>query len=217
MGEAIRVLVVDDHSLVRQGIISALSSEPDIKVIGQAANGQEAVEQAVKLNPDVITMDVMMPVCTGLEALVQIREKAPNARVIMISVSDGEGDLLKAIKYGAQGYLLKSANIAEVAEAVRKTAAGEAVLSSAIAGKLLGEFRERTHEIKLGEREMEVLVAVGDGFTNTEIAQRLFIGESTVRTHLRRVLEKLHLRNRSEAVAYATRHYSALSRSNHEK
>jgi DNA-binding NarL/FixJ family response regulator len=217
VGEAIRVLVVDDHSLVRQGIVSALSTESDIKVVGQAANGREAVDQAIKLNPDVITMDVMMPVCTGLDALVLVREKVPKAKVIMISVSENEEDLLKAIKYGAQGYLLKSANITEIAEAIRKTAAGEAVLSSAIAGKLLGEFRERTHEIKLGEREMEVLVAVGEGYTNTEIAQRLFIGESTVRTHLRRVLEKLHLRNRAEAVAYATRHYATLSRSNHEQ
>ena len=148
-----------------------------------------------------------MPRCNGLEAIIAIRELLPDVQVLILTVSDREEDLFQALRLGAQGYLLKSASVSEVAQAVRKTAAGEAMLSTYIATRLVAEFRKNADEPKLSSRETEVLQLVGEGLTNTEIANRLFIGESTVRTYLRRLLDKLHLRNRSEATAYAIRHH----------
>jgi DNA-binding NarL/FixJ family response regulator len=148
-----------------------------------------------------------MPYCTGLEATVAIRQKIADARLLILTVSEREEDLLQALRFGAQGYLLKSATITEVADAVRMVAAGEAMLSPHIVTRLVAELREKTDEPALSTREVEVLQLLGEGLTNTEIASRLFIGESTVRTYLRRLLEKLHLKNRAEAIAYAARHH----------
>ncbi len=209
MTAAIRVLLADDHALVRHGLAAALKPETDISVVGQACDGFEAVEKALELKPDVITMDVFMPRCGGLEALIAVRDKLPSVKVLMLTVSDRDEDLLNALRYGAQGYLLKSADIGEVVEAVRRTASGEAVLSPPIAARLVNEFRAKTTEPGLSDRESDVLALVGRGLGNTEIGKQLFISESTVRTHLQRILEKLHLRNRAEAVAYAARHHSS--------
>jgi len=205
MAEAIRVLVVDDHAVVRTGLANILGAESDINIIGEARDGLEAITQALELKPDVILMDVFMPSCSGLEATVVIRQKLPGARVLILTVSEREEDLFQALRLGAQGYLLKSATVTEVVEAVRRTAVGEAMLSPHMAARLVAEFREKAEELKLSTRETEVLHLVGEGLTNTEIGNRLFIGESTVRTYLHRLLEKLHLRNRAEAVAYAAR------------
>ena len=205
----IKVLVVDDHALVRRGLVAALAHATGISVVGQASDGLEAIERAIELKPDVITMDVFMPNCNGLEALISVREKLPGVKVLMLTVSDREQDLFDALRFGAQGYVLKSASIGEVVEAVHRTAAGEAMLSPRILSLLVKEFQDKTNYPSVSEREMEVLLAVGEGLTNTEIAHRLFISESTVRTHLQRLLEKLHLRNRAEAVAYAARRHSA--------
>jgi len=207
MEEAIRVLVVNDHAVVRTGLTSILGAESDIKIVGEARDGLEAISQALELKPDVILMDVFMPGCSGLEATVVIRQKLPGARVLIFTVSEREEDLFQALRLGAQGYLLKSATITEVVEAVRRTAAREAMLSPHIAARLVAEFREKAEEPKLSTRETEVLHLVGEGLTNTEIGNRLFIGESTVRTYIHRILDKLHLRNRAEAAAYAARHY----------
>jgi len=209
MAEQIRVLVVDDHAVVRAGLVNILVAEADISVIGEASDGLEAINKALELKPDVILMDIFMPICTGLEATVAIREKLPEAKVLVLTISEREEDLFQALRFGAQGYLLKSASVSEVVEAVRKTAAGEAMLSPNIASKLVAEFRDKADEPRLSERETEVLRLVGEGLTNTEIGERLFIGESTVRTYLRRLLDKLHLRNRSEATAYAARRHLA--------
>jgi DNA-binding NarL/FixJ family response regulator len=205
----IKVLVVDDHALVRRGLVAALAHATGISVVGQASDGLEAIERAIELKPDVITMDVFMPNCNGLEALISVRERLPDVKVLMLTISDREQDLLDALRFGAQGYVLKSASIGEVVEAVHRTAAGEAMLSPRIISLLVKEFQDKTNDHSLSEREKEVLLAVGEGLTNTEIAHRLFISESTVRTYLQRLLEKLHLRNRAEAVAYAARRYSA--------
>ncbi|KTB47967.1 response regulator [Dehalogenimonas alkenigignens] len=208
MSETTRVLVVDDHAIVRSGLSSILAGESAIKIVGEATDGKEAIAKAAALQPDVILLDILMPRCTGLEALPLIREKAPEAKVLMLTVSNEEKDLFTALKYGAQGYVLKGAGIAEVVNAIKRIAAGEVILSPQMAGSLVSEFRQRQNskeEMDLSPRELEVLKLVGEGLTNAEIAEKLFLGESTVRTYLSRLLDKLHLRNRAAAVAYATR------------
>ena len=207
MAEAIRVLIADDHAVVRAGLANILESEADIKIVGEARDGLEAIEKALELKPDVILMDIFMPHANGLEALAAIRQKLADARVLILTISEREEDLFEALRFGAEGYLLKSATITEVVEAVRRTASGEAMLSPNIATKLVAEFNNRTHKPALSSREAEVLGLLGEGLTNTEIASRLFISESTVRTHSRRLLDKLHLKNRAEAIAYAARHH----------
>ena len=205
MDKAIRVLIADDHAVVRAGLVKILGAEPDITIVGEAEDGLEAIGKALELKPDVILMDIFMPRCSGLEATVAIRQKLNDTRLLILTVSDREEDLLQALRFGAQGYILKSASITELADAVRKVAAGEAMLSPHILTQLVAEFRQKADEPELSAREGEVLQLLGDGLTNTEIANRLFIGESTVRTYLRRLLDKLHLKNRGEAIAYAAR------------
>jgi Response regulator containing a CheY-like receiver domain and an HTH DNA-binding domain len=207
MAQAIKVLVTDDHSVVRSGLVNILGAEPDIEVVGEARDGVEAINKAPRLKPDVILMDIFMPHCSGLEALAAIREKNPDARILILTVSEQEENLLRALRFGAQGYLLKAATTTEIVDAVRRTAAGEVMLSPGIAAKLVAEFRQKVNEPELSSREMQVLELVGEGLTNAEIAHRIFISESTVRTYLGRVLDKLHLKNRAEAIAYATRHH----------
>ena len=209
MGEAIRVLIADDHAVVRAGLAKILGAESDITIVGEAKDGLEAIEKALELKPDVILMDIFMPRCSGLEAIVAIRQKLADARLLVLTVSEREEDLLQALRFGAQGYLLKSATITEVADAVRMVAAGEAMLSPHIVTRLVAEFREKADEPALSTREAEVLQLLGEGLTNTEIGNRLFIGESTVRTYLRRLLDKLHLKNRGGAIAYAARHLTS--------
>jgi DNA-binding NarL/FixJ family response regulator len=210
MAEVIKVLVADDHPVIRAGLAKILGAESDITIVGEARDGLEAINKALELKPDVILMDIFMPRCSGLEATVAIRQKLPGARLLILTISEREEDLLQALRLGAQGYLLKSATVTEVAEAVRKTAAGEAMLSPAIAARLVAELRQKAEDkTKLSARETEVLQLVGEGLTNAEIAQRLFICESTVRTYLRRLMEKLHLRNRAGAIAYAVRHLTS--------
>ena len=206
MGETIRVLIADDHAVVRAGLATILGAESDIAIVGEAKDGLEAIDRAVELKPDVILMDIFMPRCNGLEATVAIKQKLADARLLILTVSEREEDLLQALRFGAQGYLLKSANITEVADAVRMVAAGEAMLSPHIITRLVAEFREKANGPALSDREAEVLQILGEGLTNTEIARRLFISESTVRTYLRRLLDKLQLKNRAEAIAYAARH-----------
>jgi two-component system NarL family response regulator len=206
MAEKIKVLVADDHAVVRSGLAAILGEQPDIIIIGEAKDGLEAISKALELKPNVILMDIFMPKCTGLDAMTSIIESLPDAKVLILTVSENEDDLFHALRFGAQGYLLKSASIDEVAGAVRQIAAGEAMLSPHIATRLVAEFRQKDTEPKLSAREMEVLQLVGEGLSNTRIADRLFISESTVRTYLRRLLDKLHLSHRAEAMAYAVRH-----------
>jgi len=210
MAEEIRVLIANDHALVRTGLNTILGAEPDIKIVGEARDGFEVINKSLELKPDVILMDIFMPGCTGIEAMVTIKESFPSAKVLILTISDHDEDLFKALRFGAQGYLLKGASISEVVDAIRRTAAGEVMLSPRAVARLVAEFRYKEEaagvELGLSARETEVLRLVGEGLTNTEIAKRLFIGESTVRTYLRRILEKLHLRNRIEAATYAVRH-----------
>jgi len=204
MAEPIRVLVADDHAIVREGLISALRLEGDIDVVGQASNGREAIDKAVELEPDVIIMDISMPGCGGLEATSVLAHQLPQAKVLILTISDREEDLFQAVRFGARGYLLKSASIDDILAAVRQVAEGQAILSPYIAGKLLDEFRKvRLPDVPLSPREMEVLTLVGQGLTNCQIAERLVVTPGTVKTYLQRILEKLHLGSRAEAMAFA--------------
>ncbi len=208
----IRVLLVDDHALFRQGIASVLQAHQEYEVVGQASDGLEGVAQAKALAPQVILMDVNMPRCGGLEATLRLSRELPTARVLILTVSEKEEDLFAAIKFGARGYLLKDAGPQDVLQAVARVAAGEAVFSPAMAIKMLEEFKRREPPasgpgtvVELTARETEVLHLLAGGASNREIAASLVLSENTVKTHLKNILEKLHLKNRSQAAAYAAR------------
>jgi DNA-binding NarL/FixJ family response regulator len=212
--EPIRVLVVDDHALFRRGLEMVINSEPDLEVVGEAADGAEAVDKAADLLPDVILMDVRMPRRGGIEACTAIKDVVPSARIIMLTISDEEADLYDAIKAGATGYLLKEISIDEVATAIRAVAGGQSLISPAMATKLLSEFsslvrrdagRQAVPVPKLTERELEVLRLVARGLNNRDVAKELYISENTVKNHIRNILEKLQMHSRMEAVVYAVR------------
>jgi DNA-binding NarL/FixJ family response regulator len=211
-GEPIRVTVVDDQELFRRGLTMLLGVEDDIEVVGEAGDGVAATDLAAAAVPDVILMDVRMPKRAGIEACLAIKEVAPTARIIMLTVSDEEADLYDAVKNGASGYLLKDSSIDEVAQAVRVVADGQSLISPSMAIKLLDEFkqmsrsdRQQVPTPRLTDRELEVLKLVAQGLNNREIAKRLFISENTVKNHVRNILEKLQLHSRMEAVMYAVR------------
>ncbi len=212
--EPIRVLVVDDHALFRRGLEIVLAQEEDIQVVGEAGDGAEAVEVAADLLPDIVLMDVRMPRRGGIEACTTLKEVAPSAKIIMLTISDEEADLYDAIKAGATGYLLKEISTDEVSTAIRAVADGQSQISPSMAAKLLTEFKsmiQRTDESKLvpaprlTDRELEVLKLVATGKNNRDIAKDLFISENTVKNHVRNILEKLQLHSRMEAVVYAMR------------
>lgn len=209
----LKILLVDDHHLVRKGIKALLVDHEDLEVVGEAADGQEAIELNRKLHPDVILMDVRMPVCDGIEATRLIREEFPEAKILMLTVSEDDHHLFEAIRQGAQGYLLKNVEPAELAAAVRGMARGEAPISPSLARKIINGFAKsasgRTSDLQLAEeltvREREVLRMVAKGSTNREIAGKLFISENTVKNHLRNIMDKLHCKNRAQAVAFGLR------------
>src|SRR5213594_3766752 len=212
--EKLKVLVVDDHALFRRGLQMVLRQEDDIEVVGEAADGNEAVEKAQELMPDVILMDVRMPRRSGIEATEQIKDLLPHVKILMLTISDEEADLYEAIKAGASGYLLKEISIDEVADAIRSVWAGQSRISPSMASKLLTEFaaiskateeRPQMPAPRLTDREMEVLKLVAQGLNNRDIAKKLFISENTVKNHIRNILERLHLHSRMEAVVYAVR------------
>jgi len=212
--QSLRVLIVDDHALFRRGLQMVLRQEPDIEVVGEAADGHEAVAKAQESMPDVILMDVRMPKRSGIEATQKIKEMLPHVKILMLTISDDEADLYEAIKAGASGYLLKEISIDEVADAVRSVWAGQSRISPSMAAKLLTEFaamskraeeRQQLPAPRLTDREMEVLKLVAQGLNNRDIAKELFISENTVKNHIRNILEKLHLHSRMEAVVYAVK------------
>jgi two-component system NarL family response regulator len=209
-------LIVDDHALFRRGLEIVLVSEPDIEVVGEAGDGAEAVGKASESLPDVVLMDVKMPRSSGLEACRAIKEVAPSAKIVILTMSDEEEDLFEAIRAGASGYLLKDIPLDEVAEAVRAVHGGQSLISPSMAGKLLAEFatlakrdqEEPPQEVpapKLTDREMQVLKLVARGMNNRDIAKELFISDNTVKNHVRNILEKLQIHSRMEAVMVAVR------------
>jgi len=204
---AISVLVVDDHSVVRRGIRAFLQTVDDIEVIGEAANGEEAVVEFERLDPDVVLMDLIMPVLDGAEAIRRIRSRKPHARILVLTSFGSDDKLFPAVKAGALGYLLKETEPEELVRAIRQAAVGQAALNPTVARRLLREFTKEHGFLPppepLTKREVEVLRTLALGLSNENIAGRLFISEATVRTHVSSILAKLHLDNRTQAALYA--------------
>lgn len=214
MEERIRVLVVDDHTIFRHGLMTLLSSEEQLRVVGEASGGEEAIQKARELNPDVILMDVRMLGCNDIQATRSIRDNEFSGGILVLTVSDRDDDLFAAIKAGANGYLLKNAELEELTYAITHVAQGEGIISPAMATKLLSEFKSVTSskaarsaqpDTSLSPREEEILQLVAKGASNRDIASSLFITENTVKCHMRNIMRKLHLKNRYQAVAYAAR------------
>jgi two-component system nitrate/nitrite response regulator NarL len=203
----VKILIVDDHAIFRAGLKAVLLSDPDFKVVGEGTDGSEALPMALMLQPDVILMDVMMPY-SGLKAVIDVLNKLPQMKIIVLTISEKEADLSEAVKTGAKGYMLKGMSAEELISGVKSVASGGAIISPMMASKLLEEFRISTQMVEekmdLTEREREVLGLVAAGFSNKEIAAKLVVGEPTVKSHLRNILGKLHLKNRSQAAVYAT-------------
>jgi DNA-binding NarL/FixJ family response regulator len=197
----IRIVVVDDHPVVRDGVRSMLAAVPDFEVVGEAASGPEAVEQVLATDPDVVVMDLRMPGGGGVEALRDLRARGARAAVLVLTTFDTDSDTVAAIEAGATGYLLKDSPAERLFEAVRATAAGETVLSPAVAARLASHVRRPARSAALSAREREVLVLVARGTSNRAIAVELFVSEATVKTHLVHVYEKLGVGDRAAAVA----------------
>ena len=205
-GAVIRVLVVDDHAVVREGLRAFLELQDGIEVVGDAADGREGVAAAERLRPDVVLMDLVMPELDGLSALRALRKRAPEARTIVLTSFLGDDKLLPALRAGAAGYVLKNAPPSEVVRAVRAAHAGEAVLDPVVAGRLLEALsRDEEPLDRLTPREREVLVLLGRGLSNKRIAQDLRLSEKTVKTHVGHVLAKLGVADRTQAAVVAVR------------
>jgi NarL family two-component system response regulator LiaR len=209
MTDPIRILIADDHAVVRHGLRALIATEVDLELVGEAADGMEAVDLTAKLKPDVILMDMAMPRKTGLEAIYDIKRDDPQAHILVLTSFAEDDQVFPAIKAGAAGYLLKDTAPRELLQAIRDVHHGEVSLHPTIARKLVGELKRPPAlppaEDPLTEREVQVLALVARGLANQEIADQLFIGERTVRTHISNILGKLHLANRTQAALYAQR------------
>ncbi len=209
MERPIRVLITDDHAIVREGLRAVIESKPDMEIVGEAENGAQAVPLALEQRPDVILMDLLMPVKSGIEAINEIRRQNPEARILVLTSYADNEQVFSAIRAGALGYLLKESSPQELIEAIRCVHRGEPSLHPAVARKLILGFAQETKSdpetIALTDRELEVLKLVARGLTNPEIAASLSVGEGTVRFHVSNILTKLQLENRTQAVLYALR------------
>ncbi len=210
--ERLRVLVADDHDLYRRGMQVVIGLEDDIEIIAEARNGAEVIELAIDLAPDVILMDVRMPVVDGIAACRRVKTEVPSTKILMLTMSDDELDLFEAVRAGASGYLLKDQPAEQVAAALRAVAAGQSMIPPSMAAQLIQEFGRLSRRSEqpqpgphLTDRELEVLRWVARGAANKEIARELFISENTVKNHVRNILEKLQLHSRVEAATYAVR------------
>lgn len=201
-GPAIRVLVVDDHPPMRMGLVGLINSQPGMHVVGEAADGEEAIEVYDDVRPDVVLMDLRMPGMGGVEAILALRKKHPEARVIVLSTYDLDEDIHRALQSGAKSYLLKDMSIEEIASTVRGVFAGETPLPRLVAERLT----ERSQREQLTERERDVLESLIKGRSNKEIASSLFISEDTVKSHLKTLFAKLRVRDRTGAAIEAIRH-----------
>ncbi|MDO9051671.1 MAG: response regulator transcription factor [Methylotenera sp.] len=218
----IRVLIVDDHTLFRSGIKLLLERQTGFEVVGEAGDGLEGVKRAKQLKPDVVLLDLHMPGTSGLEAIPLLREEAPQAQVIMLTVSEDADDLLEALRAGARGYLLKNIEMDFLLDSIRRAAAGESVMSAQMAGKLADTIRTPQSDSakpesslgKLTPREREVIAMLASGASNKEIARTLDLAESTVKIHVQGILRKLNLASRVQAAVYAVEHGLVLEKPN---
>jgi NarL family two-component system response regulator LiaR len=207
MSDPIRVFVTDDHSIIRKGIKAAMELFPDIEIVGEAANGKEALEKIKHNIPDVVLMDLIMPEMNGIETIEKLVSKYPNIRILVLTTFSGEELVFPAIKAGALGYHLKDSETEDLAKAIRQVAKGESSLHPAIARKVLQEISQPAETPRTPDpltlREIEVLKLVAQGRENHEIAELLVISEATVRTHVSNIMSKLHLASRTQAALYA--------------
>jgi two-component system, NarL family, response regulator LiaR len=201
----IRVLITDDHKVVRRGLRGFLELDPELEVVGEASNGKEAVDMARRLEPDVVLMDLLMPVMDGIEATREIREEMPDTEVVALTSVLEYASVTKAIKAGAIGYLLKNTEADELCRAIRAGAAGKVQLAPEAASSLINEVRAPASPEALTERETEVLKLIARGKANREIAGELFIDEKTVKSHVHSILSKLNVRSRTQAALYSVR------------
>jgi len=207
--DPIRILLADDHPMFREGVAHSLGNEPDLEVVAQTASGEEAVELARRLTPDVALLDITMPGIGGIAAAAQIAASVPRMRILMLTVSEDKDNLLAALKAGAHGYALKGTSASELRAIVRRVAGGEAFVTPALATRLLVEFsrpQERDPLSELTAREHDVIRLISLGSSNREIAERLHLAEKTVKHYVTGILQKLHARSRTEAALIAVGH-----------
>ena len=205
----IRVVFVDDHEMVRIGVSAYLSAQPDIEVVGEAADGKRGVELALELRPDIILMDLVMKEMDGIEATKQIIENWPEAKVIIVTSFLDDEKVYPALEAGATSYMLKTSKADEIANAVRATYHGQSVLEPEVTGKMMVKMRQKQQHLpheELTSREMEILLLMAEGKANQEIADELFIALKTVKTHVSNILSKLNVQDRTQAVIYAFKH-----------
>jgi len=210
MSETITVLLVDDHAMVRQGVKAFLVTQPDISVVGEASSGEEAIQMAAQHIPDVILMDLIMPIMDGVEATRKVKQISPRSQIVVLTSYHEDEHVFPALKAGALSYILKDLSAEELASAVRKAASGEAVLHPRVAARVIKELQGKREEnlnpfTELSERELEVLKLIADGMSNAEMAAKLVLSEKTIKGHVSNILNKLHLADRTQAAVYAWR------------
>jgi two-component system, NarL family, response regulator NreC len=208
----IRVLLADDHTILRAGLKMMLNAQPDIEAVGEASDGKQAISEAGRLSPDVVIMDITMPECSGIEATRQIKRMLPEVRVLVLTMHENEEYLFQTLRAGAAGYMLKEAADTDLISAIRVVSSGRFYLSPSAQSMLMSDYLQRVHTGEerdsygaLTEREREILKLVAEGYTNSQIGERLFISPKTVDTHRTHIMDKLNLHSRAELVKYAMR------------
>ena len=214
----IRILIADDHQLLRQGIRNFLSLEPDFEIVGEAADGEKAIEQTSALLPDLVLLDINMPKANGIEVAARLKELCPSVRVLALTIHDDENYMMKMIQSGAAGYLLKDVEPSMMVQAIRKVYAGESYVEPSLTKKLFSGITSREEQKlappipgmvesdRLSNREIEVLRLIGKGMSNAEIARELYLSEKTVKNHLTNIFRKIQVTDRTQAVLFAIKH-----------